>query len=128
MSEQQEQELDALSGMVIRKAGLENPPERLTSNIMSAIYAENTYRPVNGLLTKKSKITISGCIVCICVGISFLPQTKEIWEVSGVLAQLTGYLEHISNLIPKTFLYGSVVFGLVVFLQVAYLKKHIKSH
>lgn len=125
MSEHQEHELDKLSDIVIRKAGLETPPERLKQNIMHAILAKNTYSPVKGLLTKKSKLAIGVFVLGFCIAIGLLPLTKGVWEFSGVLADFTGYMDHISSRIPKTFLYGIMAFGLLVLVQVAYLKHQI---
>ena len=127
MSEQQEHELDKLSGMVIRKAGLETPPERLKQNIMQAIVAKSTYRPIQGLLTTKSKIAIGVFIIGFCIAIGFLPQTNKLWQVSGGLEGFTGYMNQISKDIPKTFFYGILAFGILVLVQIAYLKKRINN-
>ena len=125
MSEQQEHELDKLSRMLIRKAGLETPSERLKKNIMYSIHAKHAYHPAKGLLTRMNKIIIGVSVLCFCIGIGFLPQATGMWEVSGVLADFTGFMDQISNHIPKTFLYGVLAFGLLVSVQIAYLKNRI---
>jgi len=128
MSEAQEHELDKFSRKVIQKAGLETPPEYLKQNIMHAIHAGHTYSPIKGLLTPKSKIAIGVLVIGFCILIGFLPQTKEVWEISGALSEFTGLMERISNQIPKTFFYGILAFGLLISIQIGYLKQRINRN
>jgi len=128
MSEAQEHELDKFTRKVIQKAGLETPPENLKQNIMHAIHASHTYSPIKGLLTPRSKISIGVLVIGFCIVIGFLPQTKEVWEISVALSKFTGFMERISNHIPKTFFYGILAFGLLISIQIGYLKHRINRN
>lgn len=125
MSEAQEHEFDKLSRKIIKKAGMETPPQSLKLNIMQAIHATSAYSSPRSLISKKGKIAIGILVIGFCIVIGFLPQTKEVWEISGALSEFTGVMEQISYHIPKTFFYGILAFGLLISVQIGYLKYRI---
>lgn len=123
MSETQENELDKLSRKIIRNAGLETPPERLKENIMQAVAHQTIYSTQKSLLSKEVKIAVGVFVIGFFVLIGFVPQSN--WSLE--LNEISGIMDHISAHIPKTFLYGILAFGLLVFIQIGYLRHRINQ-
>ena len=129
MSEaQQDQELDKLSREVVRKAGMETPSNALKVNIMSAIQAQNRVRSERkGLLTVKNKITIGCFVMGFCIAIGFLPQTKGLWEIPEVFGYFSVLINRLSYQIPIPFFYGILTFGVLLWVQIGYLKYRLNQ-
>lgn len=120
---QQERELDNFSRQIIRKAGMETPSGALKSAVMAAVQAEKPIRTeIKGLLGIRGKVAIGSLVTGFCIAIGFLPQSRELWEVSEFFGQLSGILERLSHQIPSTFFYGILTLGILLGVQIAYLK------
>ena len=133
MNQQEDKHLDHLAKKIMKEGSLESPSFNFTNAIMSQIKAleinsTTTYKP---LISKTAWVIIS-IILC---GIILYALFSSSTESSGWLSnvdfsvfsnfKLTTLLT--GNTIPKTVTYSVVLFGLMLSIQVLFLKRHFNK-
>lgn len=133
MNQQEDKQLDHLAKKIVKEASLESPSLNFTNAIMSQIKAlemnsATIYKP---LISKTGWGVISmillGAILYVILG----SNTESSGWLSNVdLSVLSNF--KLTNLfsgiaIPKSVTYGVVLFGLMLSIQVLFLKRHFNK-
>lgn len=133
MNEQEDKHLDRLAKKVIREASLESPSFNFTETIMSQIKTleANSVTVYKPLISKKGWFFITVILLAVILYTVLSPNTESSgWLKSVDLSVLSNF--KLTNLfsgmaIPKTVTYGIVLFGLMLSIQILFLKRHLNK-
>lgn len=126
------QELDAFAKKYVKEIKVEQPSLDFTASIMKTILIESKYKvfKVSPLISKKAWVLI----LLSLVGIFFIPfkeSEKGVGYVSKIDFSFFNTIESLnlfnSISVSNTVLYSILIFGLMVLVQVFYLKKYFES-
>lgn len=134
MEENRDKQLDDFVKKVVKNAGLEAPSDDFTQSIMSKIAAQNEksmvtrYKP---LISKTSWLVLAGIAIFLSVYIIFGNSDLNISWIPSITELATnniGIMNTLENLrLPNTLVYGLTGFTLFIYVQIAFLKKHLES-
>ena len=133
MNQQDDKHLDHLAKKIVKEAALESPSINFTHAIMSQIEAlemssATMYKP---LISKTGWVVISMVLLGVILYAVFGSNTEGSGWLSTVdLSVLSNF--KLTNLlsgvaIPKTVTYCVVLFGLMLSIQVLFLKRHFNK-
>lgn len=134
MEENRDKQLDDFVKKVVKNAGLEAPSDDFTQSIMSKIAAQNEksmvtrYKP---LISKTSWLVLAGIAIFLSVYIIFGNSDLNVSWIPSITELVTnniGIMNTLENLrLPNTLVYGLTGFTLFIYVQIAFLKKHLES-
>lgn len=134
MEENRDKQLDDFVKKVVKNAGLEAPSDDFTQSIMSKIAAQNEksmvtrYKP---LISKTSWLVLAGIAIFLSVYIIFGNSDLNVSWIPSITELATnniGIMNTLENLrLPNTLVYGLTGFTLFIYVQIAFLKKHLES-
>ena len=133
MNQQEDKYLDHLAKKVMKEASLESPSFNFTNAVMSQVKAfeTNTATMYKPLISKTGWLFISAILLGVISYAIFGTNTADSGWLSRVdLSVLSNF--KVTNLlsgvaIPKTVTYAVVLFGLMLSVQILFLKRHLNK-
>jgi hypothetical protein len=131
MEENRNSQIDAFLKKELKEIPLENPSKDFTKNIMGVISSEETSEITNyiPLISKKMWIGIASVLAILSLALVFVPFQQEEESLLDKIPldfsfltkiSFSGFIEVLA--VSNTTLYAMVLFSLLVFAQVFYLK------
>ncbi len=130
MKENEDKYLDSFTKKIIKKASLESPSIHFTSEIMSQVKALNkskaiAYKP---LISKKAWVFISLSFIGLCTYLIFGTETQQSSWLNGLDFSLLSDSKFTNVLsgftMSKTLMYAIAFFGLMLCIQIPFLKNY----
>lgn len=124
--------LDNLTKKIIKGADLESPSLDFTASVMSQVKAVNSnvtvYKP---LISKIGWVFIIASFLVLTVYLIFGTETESSSLLSSIDFSILSKNKITNTLtsftIPKTFVYAIVLFGLMFWVQIPFLKHHFNQ-
>jgi len=125
MKMSKEHKLDELTRRIVNEVGKEQPSAALKLNIMQALNTQSKAIRYRALISNRAKVTVFILLIGI-IGLSTFLSNDDL--LTPVLGNFSQFVASLSVNLPNNFIYGIVVVGSLIIVQIPILKKRLDSN
>lgn len=117
-----EHKLDELTRKIINEVGKEQPSAALKLNIMQALNTQSKAIRYKDLISNRMKVAVFIVLIGI-IGLSTFLSNDDL--LTPILDKFSWFVASLSENLPNNFIYGIIVVGSLIIVQIPILKKRI---